>query len=203
MREQRIGAILNNSSISGLVGIDGRAMYHAGKHGALGLTESAALDYAARVSASMRCAREVIDTPIVAGMLASQAEAMKELMKDVPIGRLGRPEEIAAAVLWLQTNPVTGRCEKIDFKIRSGLGLEKIALECPISDRWAVGKHLGSKIKSRKLKEINFFTSSRRNVTVTIIHQSIAFSHAVIVCHQDSDCLARRSSNQHIASETR
>jgi NAD(P)-dependent dehydrogenase (short-subunit alcohol dehydrogenase family) len=42
-----------------------------------------------------------IDTPMVAGMLASEADAMKEIMKDQPIGRLGRPEEIAAAVLWL------------------------------------------------------------------------------------------------------
>ncbi|MDX6456893.1 MAG: hypothetical protein QOE55_590 [Acidobacteriaceae bacterium] len=43
----------------------------------------------------------IIDTPMVAVMLASQAEAMEELMKDVRIGRLGRPEEIAAAVPWL------------------------------------------------------------------------------------------------------
>jgi NAD(P)-dependent dehydrogenase (short-subunit alcohol dehydrogenase family) len=43
----------------------------------------------------------IIGTPMVAGMLTTQPEAMKELMKDVPIGRLGRPEEIAAAVLWL------------------------------------------------------------------------------------------------------
>jgi hypothetical protein len=54
----------------------------------------------------------------------------------------------------------TGRCEKIDFKICSELGVKKIALGCGISDRWGVGKHLGSKIKSRKLKQINFFTSS-------------------------------------------
>ncbi len=43
----------------------------------------------------------IIDTPMVAGMLASEPEAMKELMKEQPIGRLGRPEEIACAVLWL------------------------------------------------------------------------------------------------------
>jgi nucleotidyltransferase/DNA polymerase involved in DNA repair len=57
-------------------------------------------------------------------------------------------------------NPVTGRCEKIDFKTCSELDVKKLALGCPISDRWGVGKHLGSKIKSRKLKQINFFTSS-------------------------------------------
>ena len=43
----------------------------------------------------------IIDTPMVAGMPASQSEAIEELMKDVPIARLGRPEEIAAAALWL------------------------------------------------------------------------------------------------------
>ncbi len=43
----------------------------------------------------------IINTPMVSGMLATQAEAMKELMKEVPIGRLGQPEEIAATVLWL------------------------------------------------------------------------------------------------------
>jgi hypothetical protein len=45
----------------------------------------------------------------------------------------------------------SGRCEEIDFKICSGLGVKKIALGCRISDRWGVSKHLGSKIKSRKL----------------------------------------------------
>jgi NAD(P)-dependent dehydrogenase (short-subunit alcohol dehydrogenase family) len=80
-------------------------MYHAGKHGVLGLTKSAALDYAARGIRINAVCLGIIDTPMVAGMLASQAKAMKglmkELMKDVPIGRLGRPEETAAAVLWL------------------------------------------------------------------------------------------------------
>src|SRR5271154_2647317 len=61
-------------------------------------------------------------------------------------------------------NSGTGRCEKIDFKICSELGVKKIALGCPLSDRWGVGKHLGSKIKSRKLQQTNFFTSSRRDV---------------------------------------
>jgi NAD(P)-dependent dehydrogenase (short-subunit alcohol dehydrogenase family) len=101
MREQGSGAIVNTSSIGGLVGIAGRGVYHAAKHGVLGLTKSAALEYASRGIRINAVCPGIIDTPMVAGMLASQAEAMKELMKDVPIGRLGRPEEIAAAVLWL------------------------------------------------------------------------------------------------------
>jgi NAD(P)-dependent dehydrogenase (short-subunit alcohol dehydrogenase family) len=101
MREQGSGAIVNCSSLGGLVGIAGRGVYHASKHGVLGLTKSAALEYASRGIRINAVCPGIIDTPMVAGMLASQAEAMKELMKDVPIGRLGRPEEIAAAVLWL------------------------------------------------------------------------------------------------------
>ncbi len=101
MREQGSGAIVNTSSIGGLVGIAGRGAYHASKHGMLGLTKSAALEYASRGIRINAVCPGIIDTPMVAGMLASQAEAMKELMKDVPIGRLGRPEEVAAAVLWL------------------------------------------------------------------------------------------------------
>jgi NAD(P)-dependent dehydrogenase (short-subunit alcohol dehydrogenase family) len=101
MREQGSGAIVNCSSIGGLIGIAGRAMYHASKHGVIGLTKSAALEYASRGIRINAVCPGIIDTPMVAGMLAREAEAMKELMKDVPIGRLGRPEEIAAAVLWL------------------------------------------------------------------------------------------------------
>jgi NAD(P)-dependent dehydrogenase (short-subunit alcohol dehydrogenase family) len=83
------------------VGAPGRGIYHAAKHGLLGLTKSAALEYASRGIRINAVCPGIIDTPMVVGMLASQAEAMGELMKDVPIGRLGRAEEIADAVLWL------------------------------------------------------------------------------------------------------
>jgi len=103
MREQRSGVIVNTSSLGGLVGIAGRGAYHASKHGVLGLTKSAALEYASRGIRINAVCPGIIDTPMVAGMLASEAEAMTELMQDVPIGRLGRPEEVAAAVLWLRS----------------------------------------------------------------------------------------------------
>jgi NAD(P)-dependent dehydrogenase (short-subunit alcohol dehydrogenase family) len=101
MRQQGSGAIVNNSSIGGLVGIAGRGVYHASKHGVLGLTKSAALEYAARGIRINAVCPGTIETPMVTGMLASEPDAMKAIMKDQPIGRLGRPEEIAAAVLWL------------------------------------------------------------------------------------------------------
>ena len=101
MREQGSGAIVNCSSLGGLVGVPGRAAYHAAKHGVLGLTKSAALEYAARGIRINAVCPGIINTPMVAGMLVGEEEVMKEMMKDVPIGRLGRAEEIADAVLWL------------------------------------------------------------------------------------------------------
>ena len=101
MRDQGSGAIVNCSSIGGLIGLPGRAMYHATKHGVIGLTKSAALEYAARGIRINAVCPGTIETPMVAEMLAKEPEAMKEIMRDQPIGRLGRPEEIAAAVLWM------------------------------------------------------------------------------------------------------
>jgi NAD(P)-dependent dehydrogenase (short-subunit alcohol dehydrogenase family) len=101
MRKQGSGAIVNTSSLGGLVGIAGRGAYHASKHGVLGLTKSAALEYASRGIRINAVCPGIIDTPMVSGMLTSEPEAMKELLKEVPIGRLGRPEEVASAVLWL------------------------------------------------------------------------------------------------------
>lgn len=101
MREQGDGAIVNCSSIGGLIGLPGRATYHATKHGVIGLTKSAALEYAARGVRINAVCPGTIDTPMVAEMLAKEPEAMKEILRDQPIGRLGRAEEIASAVLWL------------------------------------------------------------------------------------------------------
>src|SRR3989449_7875537 len=101
MRSQGSGAIVNNSSIGGLIGIPGRAIYHASKHGVIGLTKSAALEYASRGICINAVCPGTINTPMVADMLAKEPDVMKEIMRDMPIGRLGRPEEVASAVLWL------------------------------------------------------------------------------------------------------
>jgi NAD(P)-dependent dehydrogenase (short-subunit alcohol dehydrogenase family) len=101
MRKQGSGAIVNCSSIGGLIGLPGRAVYHASKHGVIGLTRSAALEYAARGIRINAVCPGTIETPMVTEMLAKEPDAMREILRDQPIGRLGRPEEIATAVLWL------------------------------------------------------------------------------------------------------
>src|SRR6266403_1765910 len=97
MRTQGSGAIVNCSSIGGLIGLPGRAVYHAAKHGVIGLTKSAALEYASRGISINAVCPGTIDTPMVSAMLAKEADAMKEILRDQPIGRLGRPEEIAVS----------------------------------------------------------------------------------------------------------
>ncbi|MFZ0850569.1 MAG: glucose 1-dehydrogenase [Hyphomicrobiaceae bacterium] len=101
MRDQGSGAVVNCSSIGGLIGLPGRATYHASKHGVIGLTKSAALEYAARGIRINAVCPGTIETPMVADMLAKEPDAMKDILRAQPIGRLGRPEEIASAVLWL------------------------------------------------------------------------------------------------------
>jgi len=98
MRAQGSGAIVNCSSLGGLVGLPGRAAYHASKHGVIGLTKCAALDFAATGIRINAICPGCIDTPMGDGI---DPAAMKEFLRDQPIGRMGRPDEIAAAVLWL------------------------------------------------------------------------------------------------------
>nr|WP_315592815.1 glucose 1-dehydrogenase [uncultured Cupriavidus sp.] len=107
MRVQGSGAIVNCSSLGGLVGLPGRAAYHASKHGVIGMTRSAALEYAPLGVRINAICPGTFDTPMVSSMLAEQAEAMNEILREQPIGRLGRVEEIADAVLWLCSSGAT------------------------------------------------------------------------------------------------
>ena len=101
MRSQGNGAIVNCSSLGGLVGIPGRAAYHASKHGVLGLTSSAALEYAPRGVRINAVCPGTIATPMVTDMIDNGELGLAEAVANQPINRLGEPEEIAAAVLWL------------------------------------------------------------------------------------------------------
>jgi NAD(P)-dependent dehydrogenase (short-subunit alcohol dehydrogenase family) len=101
MRTQGTGAIVNCSSLGGLVGQAGRATYRATKHGVIGLTKSAAMDYAPLGIRINAVCPGVIDTPMSSDMIENQPDAMSEVMRDQPIGRPGRPDEVAAAAIWL------------------------------------------------------------------------------------------------------
>jgi NAD(P)-dependent dehydrogenase (short-subunit alcohol dehydrogenase family) len=119
MREQRSGAIVNCSSIGGLIGGNQRGTYHAAKHGVIGFTKSAALEYATRGIRVNAVCPGLIRTPMVdsmeAGGQADVLKMMRELL--VPMQREGRPEEIANAVLFLcsdRASYITGQSISVD-----------------------------------------------------------------------------------------
>lgn len=102
MRKQGNGAIVNCSSIGGILGGPQRGTYHAAKHGVIGLTKSAALEYASLGIRVNSICPGIIHTPMVDKMMAGgQQDALDAMLETVPVKRLGRPEEIANAVLWL------------------------------------------------------------------------------------------------------
>lgn len=101
MEKQGSGAVVNCSSLGGLVGQSKRAAYHATKHGVLGLTKSAGVEYAARGIRVNAVCPGVFDTPMLSGMKDAKPEVMDEIVAAQPIGRLGSADELAAAVLWL------------------------------------------------------------------------------------------------------
>ncbi|WP_181785524.1 SDR family NAD(P)-dependent oxidoreductase [Streptomyces phytophilus] len=101
MREQGSGAIVNCSSLGGLVGNPGRAAYHAAKHGVIGLTRSTALEYGPRSIRINAVCPGTISTPMVDTMVARGELDHARAEAGQAIDRLGTAEEIAQAVLWL------------------------------------------------------------------------------------------------------
>jgi NAD(P)-dependent dehydrogenase (short-subunit alcohol dehydrogenase family) len=101
MRDQGSGAIVNCSSQSGFVGLPGLGAYTASKHGVIGLTKAAALEYAPRGIRINAVCPGTTETPLVQGLAAREPGRLDAVIRDIPLGRLGRPEEIASAVLWL------------------------------------------------------------------------------------------------------
>jgi NAD(P)-dependent dehydrogenase (short-subunit alcohol dehydrogenase family) len=95
------GAIVNMSSITGLVGIVGQPAYSASKHAIIGLTKTAALEYAkAGIRVNCVCPGP-IDTPMLQGIGGSNQVVIERMVAAQPGGRLGKPEEIAEAAVWL------------------------------------------------------------------------------------------------------
>ena len=111
------GAIVNTASTAGLVGYRGGAAYVASKHGVVGLTKTAALEYAkAGVRVNAVCPG-AIDTPMMGRITGHRPQRTERMAAAEPVGRMGQPEEIAEAVVWLcsaAASFVTGHAMAVD-----------------------------------------------------------------------------------------
>lgn len=116
MLSQGSGAIVNTASVAGLIGGRGLAAYVASKHGVVGLTKTAALEYAHQGIRVNCVCPGVIHTPMTASSL-SDPERRARIITSEPMGRVGTPEEIAEAVVWLCSDAasfVTGHTMTVD-----------------------------------------------------------------------------------------
>ena len=117
------GAIVNNSSIAGLKGLPAAAIYAASKHGVIGMTKCAALDYATAGIRINAVCPGVIDTPMIQRAAHSDPVAIAAYTNMQPIKRMGKPEEIASVVTWLcsdEASFVTGATIEADGGIMAG-----------------------------------------------------------------------------------
>jgi NAD(P)-dependent dehydrogenase (short-subunit alcohol dehydrogenase family) len=116
------GAIVNMSSVAGLMGAAGAAIYVASKHGVIGLTRTAALEYATKGIRVNAVCPAVIETAM-ADRAFGDPEVSKRVLAQHPIGRFGKPIEIAEAVLWLcsdKSSFMTGHYISLDGGMLAG-----------------------------------------------------------------------------------
>ena len=125
MVAQKRGSIVNTASVAGLRGSVGLSAYNAAKHGVVGLTRNAALEFApAGVRVNCVCPG-IIDTPLVARSFGHTEEIRESMHRFHPLGRMGKPEEIAKAVLFLASDDasfVTGHALVVDGGVCAGAG---------------------------------------------------------------------------------
>jgi NAD(P)-dependent dehydrogenase (short-subunit alcohol dehydrogenase family) len=117
MLEQGGGAIVNCSSVAGVIGFPGIGIYVASKHAVIGLTKTAALEYSAQGIRINAVNPAVIDTEMVDRLADGMSMKKEDLTAFHPIGRIGRVEEVADAVLWLcsgKASFVTGHSLIVD-----------------------------------------------------------------------------------------
>lgn len=117
MLKQAKGAIVNCASVAGLIGLPGLPAYVVSKHGVVGLTKTAALENAkAGIRINAVCPG-VIKTPMVDRVTGKDKEVEKQYINMEPVGRMGQPEEVAEAVVWLCSDAasfVTGHAMPVD-----------------------------------------------------------------------------------------
>lgn len=109
MLRQGGGAIVNTSSQGGVTGFPGQAAYIACKHAVIGLTRTAAIDYAAKHIRINAVCPGVIRTPMAEELMSRNPQLEAELVRDIPAGRLGKPEEIIEQRLGIADHRVDDR----------------------------------------------------------------------------------------------
>lgn len=117
MLKQNKGAIVNIASIAGLVGFSGLPAYVASKHAVVGLTKTAALEYAKKGIRVNAVCPGVIKTPMVDRTTGKDKTVEKQYEDMEPVGRMGQPEEVAEAIIWLCSDSssfVTGHALAVD-----------------------------------------------------------------------------------------